>query len=422
MKYIYLLILVVFISCNQNKNEQKTPSEVNNGALDSLIEYTEEGSSFIEEFQKLPVKHIPLIDSTSFDSFIDEDDIKKINVEALRLPLVFTNWFKKGYDYKVISGYRLVLSESFYSVVVTTEKGNHEMKSTLINYDFEGNIIDYKGVAYDEIAESLVRTQSKIEKNKITIYTIEWTEEKKENTTVFQINSEGKFVNTTKEELLIDKICSELGIEKSNIKEDLCTYLVLGNGREGIMVVPEIVEEGEAFFTLNTHIVVYDNVTNKITHKYFESTMTNGWVSDAIRLDQIKIDPAPYYVDEEKRAFGIRVNYYGSSRVNPYYNQTLSLFVKGEDILKKVLDKYTVELNTGEWDGSCVGEFLDEKKILIMSKNKTNAYVDIIVKNTITKTKNFISEIGDCDYKEKVINKTSVLKFDGSKYIEEGTE
>lgn len=60
-------------------------------------------------------------------------------------------------------------TEIFHTVVITIKKGDNEMESRLINYDLDGNIIDSKVMAYDEIAEGMSMTNSKIERGKITV-------------------------------------------------------------------------------------------------------------------------------------------------------------------------------------------------------------------------------------------------------------
>ena len=66
------------------------------------------------------------------------------------------------------------------------------MESTLINYSLNGELIDYKTISYDEIAEGWSRTESKIEKDKLTITDILWVDEKQEEITYFKIASNGK--------------------------------------------------------------------------------------------------------------------------------------------------------------------------------------------------------------------------------------
>lgn len=407
---------MVFISCKENKVQEEEVINKTEIQPESSIEEVKTSPNFIDAFFKLPLKKLPIVEKTSFDSFIEAEDFKNISAEAFSIPTIYKNWNRKEFNFRVISGYRIALSKDFYTAVLTVKIGDHEMETKFVNYDLNGNIIDYKLIAYDEIAEGFFKTESKIENDKITIKNIEWTDEGHESTDVFKVNSDGKITVVTMDELLINTVISQLGLKKKNIKQNLICNKFLKKDNETIFVLPEIVEEGEEYFTLNTHIVIYNNDLQKITHKYFESHKTNDWVSDAIRLDKLEIDTAPYLVNDVTRAFGVRVHYFGSSRVNPYYKQTLSLFVKENEKLKNILHNYSTEENNGEWDGNCEGEFHSEKKTIIVNDDKTNGYFDFIVKNTITKTTNFETEIGDCDYNEEIKRETSVLKFDGNKY------
>lgn len=87
----------------------------------------------------------------------------------------------------------MFFSKNFYSVVLTVKKGENEIETSLVNYDLEGNIIDLLIVAYDEIAESFFKKQSKIDKDKITVKSIEWIDTKKETIAIMVINPNGKF-------------------------------------------------------------------------------------------------------------------------------------------------------------------------------------------------------------------------------------
>lgn len=215
----------------------------------------------------------------------------------------------------------------------------------------------------------------------------------------------------------LSSVIKQLNLEESKIKKDLVVSKIRPNNPEETMVViPEIVDEGEQYFELNSYILIIDTETGKIKQQYFESAKTNDWLSDAVRLTEIKIDTAPYMVSENKRAFGIRVYYYGSSHPNPYSNETISLFIAKEDTLKKILNNYSVMTYGGEWDTNCNGEFIGEKKILIMSKEKTNGNFDILVKNKITETTNYIDENNDCEATEKVTRAKTILSFVNGEY------
>lgn len=179
-----------------NTNElvlkNKQVSEKENVKIKTIVK-TNEVVFFRDEFKKLALKNLPLIDSTSFDSDIIKDNIQNINIEVFKLPSIYKNWYKKTYNFKLISCYGLFFSKNFYSVVLTVKKGENEIETSLVNYDLEGNIIDLLIVAYDEIAESFFKKQSKIDKDKITVKSIEWIDTKKETIAIMVINPNGKF-------------------------------------------------------------------------------------------------------------------------------------------------------------------------------------------------------------------------------------
>jgi len=151
---------------------------------------------------------------------------------------------------------------------------------------------------------------------------------------------------------LIDAVLKNLNIKKGNCKTDLIALKIMPNNpEETILVIPEIVDEGEDYSELNSHIVIVNTKTGKIINKYFESSKTNNWFSDAVVLSDIKIDTAPYIVSENKRAFGIRVYYHNNSQHNPYRQETISLYIKVDNsLLKNILKNYVVMNFNGEWD------------------------------------------------------------------------
>ncbi|WP_052741872.1 PA3715 family protein [Kiloniella litopenaei] len=225
--------------------------------------------------------------------------------------------------------------------------------------------------------------------------------------------------NSTKlrDDTLISSVINALDIAPSSVKNNLIALKTNPkNPNEAIVIIPEIVDEGEQYFDLNSHIVLANHQTGEITHKYFESSKTNQWVSDAIELKEISIDTAPYRMTEDLRAFGVRVRYSGMSRVNPYTSETLSLFIKSNNGLKKVLDAYPVFDAVGRWDGNCSGEFTDTENIFIVSDQKSNGFFDLKIKSHITTTIDDINTDGECDTRETLVVKTKKLKFDGVEY------
>ena len=220
---------------------------------------------------------------------------------------------------------------------------------------------------------------------------------------------------------LITSVLKELQIDISNCKSNLIVEKIMPNApTKTIVVIPELVvpysEQVDCCFELNSYILIVDNLSYQIENKFFESSESNDWVSDAVVLTGISIDTAPYYLSNEKRAFGIRVKYYGSSRVNPYSYETITLFEPENGTLKRLLKNYSVEEYSGEWDGNCFGEFNSEKKTLIITDNLTNSHLDILVKSKITNSIVFLDTNDNCDEKETISRKTEILKYENGSY------
>ncbi|MFH6602333.1 hypothetical protein ACEZ3G_02510 [Maribacter algicola] len=437
-KNLYAALALLMISCGQTTKDSKNqmPQDELNTVKDSTanrmasIVNNTVTLTFDEIVALAPSKKLPHIETTHFDSFT-EDNPDGIDVKALKLNNIYENFDDKQHYYKAISLYKLPLNTNFHTLVVTVQHGEHEMETILINYDTDGNIIDHKPVAFDEIAESMSRTVSRISENKLTIHGIFWDNDKEVQEIELEITGDGNIEHIDTKKLndafenfaLIDGVLTNLKLDWVQTKTNLISSAPHpDNPKETIIVIPEIVDEGDHYFDLNSHIVVVDNHSGKITHKYFESHETNQWVSDAIELDGLQIDPKPYKIAEDKMAFGVTVSHFGSSRVNPYSNKMLSLFIKSGDSLLKVLSDYAIADYGGEWDGDCDGEFNETKKSLRMGQEKTNGYFDIWVDNEKSYTHSFKDKNGDCLSEMKLDPKTTILKFNGWRYSEYDTE
>ncbi len=219
---------------------------------------------------------------------------------------------------------------------------------------------------------------------------------------------------------LIESVLFQLNLRIEDCYEPLITEKQMPDSpKESIVVIPKIAEIGDGYFSLDTYIVVVNNVSGNIKSKYYESAATNGWQSDAISLDEITIDTAPYKVKEKTRAFGIRVRFSGHHSVL-YQSEMLSLFVQQGDKLNVILKNFEVDKYNGELNNiECNGYYKDIHKILLMSANKTGDYFDILVKTKIINTavKPNAKDGEECDEVETEENKEEILKFKNGKYI-----
>ena len=442
MKIIYIILLAILFSCNEKPKDKNKALEtekeaaiesavhtIETTAKDTIENITENNTiAFKEIIDRLAFKKLPVIDTTNFDNFNEEKFLNQEEAKALSLEEIYPDFYKEGYNYRATPSYKIDFSKDFHSIVIVVFKGDNEMESILINYTTTGSIINHKVVSYDEIAEGWSKIVSRIGDRIITTNHIFYGEEAQVNQIEHIIYPDGKIVKTDEKSLnetidnfsFLFEVLNVYGGNESiiKVKTDFLTSKVVPNRKEEtIIVIPEIATyESADEFDLDCHILIANTTTGKVTQAIFESAKNNQWVSDALRLNKIEIDTAPYMLSGDERAFGIRTFYIGSSRVNPYNSETLSLFVKYDSAFKKVLDNYTVSDYNGEWDGTCTGEFIDHKRTLIMSEEKTNGYFDIIIKNKITKSVSSEDENGDCDTKETTNTATSLLKFDGVTY------
>lgn len=438
MKLQFIILpLLLITSCGQGaKEEKKEPEAKMQGAIevvetvaDTLLQNGHIGFDEVNSAAKS--RTLPVVEMTNFDSFIDEDDYDEVDANALKLDQIYPDFNNENYRFRPIAYYQVPLSNNFHTIVITLLKGEHEMKTVLINYDTEGKPIAHEEVAFDEIAESMSRTVSRISEIKLTVNRIFWGNIREVEEIEYEIRGDGtikkiaaKKLNDSVENFtMINSVLMDLKLDWVQTKTNLIsTKEYPANPDETIVIIPEIVDEGEQYFELNSHIVIADNQSGKITHHYFESNQNNQWVSDAIELDDIQVDPNSFKITENKVAFGLYVSYFGHSRVNPYQNTTLSLFMKSGDSLIKVLSDYTIVNNGGEWNGDCDGKFKDEEKAVVVSTKKTNGCFDILINNKITETKSFNDHDGECQTETSFHFKNTVLEFNGKTYVETDAE
>jgi len=218
--------------------------------------------------------------------------------------------------------------------------------------------------------------------------------------------------------VLMMKVLNQLGLKEKDINEELYAEKVLPYSKsQTVMVIPkyrkiEKDEYGNSSFDLDAYVILADNSTGKILYKYYEE---NAWTSDAVVLSSIIIDTGLYNLNNETRAFGIRVSYTGSSRPNPFSQTDLSLFIVEKKSLKRVLKNYTLSDAHGEWDMNCAGEFESMEAVIDMDANKTNGFKNLSIKETTVYTKN-IPVKEDCIEKKSTKRTTKKLKYNGIAY------
>lgn len=164
---------------------QTNPNDKFNKDLKS--EYT-----FLKAYE---TKQVPYTDSTNFDNYKPNKFLSSDQCKLLNLDQIITKDQMEYGQTKVGINYILNISEKYNTIVVFIYYSEMELSSIMINYNDEYNIIDYKTIAMDEIAESLFRTESTIEKNHITITNYKFFNETIEEKELIEIKEDGALLS-----------------------------------------------------------------------------------------------------------------------------------------------------------------------------------------------------------------------------------
>jgi hypothetical protein len=160
-------------------------------------------------------------------------------------------------------------------------------------------------------------------------------------------------------------------------------------------------------------VLVADSKTGAvIAHSYEPSSIT----SDAMGLQSIALDTAPWRLTPQELAFGVRKSFQNSSRVNPFADTTLSLYVIDEGKLRRVLNNLTTLESRGDWDGNCAGQFSDTSRAISVGPAGRGGYAKLLVsEKTVDTTKTAVGE--QCASKDKAARRASfTIEYDGSHY------
>ena len=139
---------------------------------------------------------------------------------------------------------------------------------------------------------------------------------------------------------------------------------------------------------------------------------------DAVYVSGISFDTAPYWVSERRLAFGVRVSREGSSRANPFSEQSLNLYVLDGDAIRPVLSDLVMAESVGEWDTNCAGTWREMSRTLALAERPgLNGYHDLVLREK--RAFNRDEARGDeCETVEGYNQKQRYrLSYDGERYV-----
>jgi hypothetical protein len=187
------------------------------------------------------------------------------------------------------------------------------------------------------------------------------------------------------------------------------------NPAQTLAVLPLPQKGGAANETVyDVEVLVADSNTGAIiAHSYEPSAIT----SDAMGLDEgLALDTAPWRLTPQELAFGVRKSFQNSSRVDPFADTTLSLYVIDGSKLRRVLSNLTTRESKGDWDGDCAGQFSDTSRAISVGPAGRGGYATLLVsEKTVDTTKTVAGK--QCASKDKAAKRASfTLEYDGSRY------
>lgn len=162
-------------------------------------------------------------------------------------------------------------------------------------------------------------------------------------------------------------------------------------------------------------VAIFDSLTGIVSSGYTDYIYEDA--STRVGSSSIWLDTARYYVNENNRAFGVRLDIgYGPHCAQGGRTSFLTLFLADKNVIKPILNSLPTSLWTlREGDTCSHSEYVLEegKSWLQMQPSQTNGFNDIKV---VTSTK-FIKYFPD--YSKEIINSRKLyktLKFDGKVY------
>jgi hypothetical protein len=211
------------------------------------------------------------------------------------------------------------------------------------------------------------------------------------------------------DQTLIDNVVKNLSLKAEAINTEFTVTKPHPENKNAMLVLLALPQgEDEDAFTVDIYLVLADTKTGAILCSLTEK---ERYTSDAIRLTSFQIDTAPYKLAPHVRAIGIRASYTGSSRPNPFGEETLSLYIQQDKAFIKVLSDFVTYQSSGEWDTNCTGNFSSSKSVLVILPEKTNGYNNIQVNTKTTETENVVKN-EDCISSDTETKSTQKLIFD----------
>jgi hypothetical protein len=149
-----------------------------------------------------------------------------------------------------------------------------------------------------------------------------------------------------------------------------------------------------------------------VSRLYEEGALTE----DVVHIGEIKLDTARYRLAPDVHAFGLRVLRQGSSRADPFSDETLTLYVPQGAKLAKVLDELEMRRERGASQADCGDAFETVRGSLTVARGASNGYADLILRQSRFDSRSVMQGDECVTQEEPASADARLLRYDGKEY------
>lgn len=186
-------------------------------------------------------------------------------------------------------------------------------------------------------------------------------------------------------------------------------------GQPGLLLVavPLIAEVGSDSTSGDLDLLVVDEATGTPRQRL---RLAHAMDDDAVRISSVAFDTAAYRLEPNRLAFGVRREWEGGSRPNPFRETTLSLYEARGGRLAPVLEDLVVFRSAREWDLFCTGQTAVTERILRMIPGPHGQDISLLERRTHSTSSQ--AKSGECRTSDRPeAPRTIRLPFDGERYV-----
>lgn len=182
-----------------------------------------------------------------------------------------------------------------------------------------------------------------------------------------------------------------------------------------LLAVPLVREAQPDQGQSDLEILVLDHARQDVVARLVEPNLLD-W--DAIYVDRLVLDTAPYRLRGDDLAFGVRINRRNGSWMNPFAETELALYELKAQGLRTLMGGLVVESFGGERDGDCTASFGEAKGVLIVTdKVGRDGYRDLIFRQTHTGRRMVVAD-GECQTIEADVRRGQFrIEYDEERYL-----